>query len=67
MFCRLLNCPFSYFQIKVFKISRILEGVKSQFVNLLLNFKFLNKKERKKKKGKKNEKEKKERKMKRIP
>jgi len=30
----MLSCPFSYFQIKVFKISRILEGVKPQFVNL---------------------------------
>ena len=34
MVCIFLNCKFSYFQIKVFNISRILEGVKSQFINL---------------------------------
>jgi len=30
----LLNCPFSHFEIKVFNISRIIEGVKPQLVNL---------------------------------
>jgi len=30
----LLNCKFSYFEIKVFKISRTIEDVKPQFVNL---------------------------------
>ena len=50
MFWILANCPFSYFQIKVFNISRVIEGVKPQFVNLNINF--FKKKKRKEKKRK---------------
>jgi len=34
MFCIVPSSPFSYFQIKVFKISRVIEGANSQLINL---------------------------------
>jgi len=50
---RLLNCKFSYFQIKIFKISRAIEGVKPQFINLK-DF-YFEKKENKKQKEERKE------------